>query len=48
MSPREQHFIAAKAELQLLLRYCDEGITIRKHMLERVLESLKAAEMADA
>jgi len=40
-APLNTSLIEAKAELELLLTYADQGVEIRKHMLERVLGSLK-------
>lgn len=42
------HLIAAKAHLEVLLQYCDEGVTIKKHMVERVISALAKAEARDA
>ena len=36
----------ARAELNLLLRYADEGITIRRQNIERVLAKLDELEVA--
>lgn len=46
MTARERKVIEARAALELLLRYCDGGVTITKPMIERVLESIKQVEVA--
>lgn len=41
-TPNDYRVIEARAELSLLIRYADEGVTIRKEHIERVLDLVKS------